>query len=93
MRIVIALGAVIGAMLLVIIFITLLFTSITIKSKQALRLELDLLHAKVKEQPVIYEEITQLQDSLKSSSPPIDVGENTAYVSVVCMNACGRIST
>ena len=69
-------------------------TTILLKSKRALRLELDLLHAKVKEQPVIYyEEITQLQDSLKSSSPPIDVGENTAYVSAVCMNACARIST
>ena len=68
-------------------------TTILFKSKQALRSELNLLQAKVKEQPVIYEEITGLQDSLKSSSPPIDVGENTAYVSVVCMNACGRIST
>ena len=95
LRIVIALGAVIGAMLIVIIFITLLFTSMTmilLKSKQALRLELDLLQAKVKEQPVIYEEIAQLQDSLKSSSPPIDVGENTAYVSAVCMNAYAMIS-
>ncbi|MCG8625786.1 MAG: hypothetical protein MJE68_27775 [Proteobacteria bacterium] len=55
-------------MLVVIIFITrLLFTSMTtilLKSKQALRSELNLLQAKVKEQPVIYEEITQLQDSL-----------------------------
>ena len=95
MRIVITLGAVLGVMFIVIIFITILFTTMTtilLKSKQALRLELDLLQAKVKEQPVIYEEITQLQDSLKSSSPPIDVGENTAYVSAVCMNACARIS-
>ena len=92
----ITLGAVLGVMFVVIIFINILFTTMTtilFKSKRALRLELDLLRAKVKEQPVIYEEITQLQDSLKSSSPPIDVGENTAYVSVVCMNACARIST
>ena len=69
-------------------------TTILFKSKQALQLELNLLldQAKVKEQPVIYEEITGLQDSLKSSSPPIDVGENTAYVSAVYMNACARIS-
>jgi signal transduction histidine kinase len=95
LRIVITLGIVIGAMLIVIIFILLLFTSmiiILLKSKRALRLELDLLQAKVKEQPVIYEEIAQLQDSLKSSSPPIDVGENTAYVSAICMNACARVS-
>ena len=92
----IALGAVIGAMLIIIIFITLLFTSmstILFKSKQALRSELNLLQAKIKEQPVIYEEITGLQDSLKSSSPPIDVGENTAYVSAACMNACARTFT
>jgi hypothetical protein len=95
LRIVITLGAVIGAMFILIIFITLLFTSMTtilLKSKWALRLELDLLQAKAKEQPVIYEEIAQLQDSLKSSSPPIDVGENTAYVSAICMNARMRIS-
>ena len=50
----------------------------------------------MKEQPVIYEEIAQLQNSLKSSSPTIDVGENTAYVSAISMKAgvraCARIS-
>ena len=74
--IVITLGAVIGVMFIVIVFITLLFTAILtilLKSKQALRVELDLLKAKMKEQPVIYEEIAQLQDSLKSSSPTIDI--------------------
>ena len=87
-------------MFIVIVFITLLFTAILtilLKSKQALRVELDLLKAKMKEQPVIYEEIAQLQDSLKSSSPTIDVGENTAYVSVInmkaCVRACARMST
>ena len=91
----ITLGAVLGVMFIVIIFIAILFTTVTtilFKSKQALQLELDLLQTKVKEQPVIYEEITQLQDSLKSSSPPIDIGENTAYVSASCVNACARIS-
>ena len=91
--IVITLGAVIGVMFIMIVFIVLLFTAILtilLKSKQALRVELDVLKAKMKEQPVIYEEIAQLQDSLKSSSPTIDVGENTAYVSVISMNACVR---
>ena len=98
--IVVTLGAITGTMFIVIIFITLMLITITtilLKSKRALRLELDLLQAKVKEQPVIYEEIVQLQDSLKSSSPTIDVGENTAYVSAISMNACAkacaRIST
>ena len=93
--IVITLGAVIGAMFIVIVSITLMLITITttlFKSKRALRIELDLLHAKMKEQPVIYEEIAQLQDSLKSSSPTIDVGENTAYVSAISMNACARVS-
>ena len=84
-----------------IVIITLLFSSmatILLKSKRSLRVELNLLKAKMKEQPVIYEEIAQLQDSLKSSSPPIDIGENTAYVSVISMNACtgracARLST
>ena len=53
-------------------------------------MELDVLKAKMKEHPVIYEEIAQLQDSLKSSSPTIDVGENTAYVSVINMSTCVR---
>ena len=97
--IVIVLGAVIGAMFIVIAFITSIFTAITavlIRSKQALRVEHELLKAKMKEQTTpVYEEITQLriQDSLKSSSPPIDTGENTAYVSAFVMNACARTST
>ena len=101
LRIVIALGAVIGAMFIMIVIITSLFilmATILLKSKQALRVELNLLKAKMKEQPVIYEEIAQLQDSLKSSSPTIDIGENAAYVSVINMNACtgracARLST
>ena len=60
-------------------------------------MELDVLKARMKEQPVIYEEVARLQDPLKSSSPTIDVGENTAYVSVIninaCVRACARIST
>ena len=44
----------------------------------------------MKEPPVIYEEIAQLQDSLKSSSPAFDLGENTAYVSAISMTACAR---
>ena len=83
-------------MFITIIFITLMLITITtilLKSKRAHRVELDLLKAKMKEQPVIYEEIAQLQDSLKSSSPTIDLGENTAYVSAISMNACAKIST
>ena len=94
--IVITLGATIGAMFIIIVSITLISITISttlLKSKRALRLELDHLQAKLKEQPVIYEEIGQLQDSLKSSSPAIDVGENTAYVSVISMNACAKVST
>ena len=94
--VVITLGAVIGVMFIMIVFIILLSTTTTtilLKSKQALRVQLNLLQAKMKEPQVIYEEIAQLQDSLKSSSPTIDVGENTAYVSAISMNACVRIST
>ena len=94
--IVITLGAIIGAMFITIVSITLLSITISttlLKSKQALRLELDHLQARLKEQPVIYEESGQLQDSLKSSSPAIDVRENTAYVSVINMNVCARVST
>ena len=96
--IVISCGATIGAMFVVVVFITSLFIAtivMLIRSKRravrALRAELVLLKAKtVKEQPVIYEEVPQLQDSLKSSSPSIDVGENTAYVSV---NTYAKVST
>ena len=83
-------------MFIVIVFITSIFittTVILIKSKQALREEFNLFKAKMKKQPVIYEEIGQLQDSLKSSSPAIDIGENTAYVSAISMNACAKVST
>ena len=89
------LGAIIGAMFVVIAFIASIFTAITavlIRSKQALCAEHELLKAKMKERTPLYEEITQLQDSLKSSSPPIDTGENTAYVSAFIVNACTRTS-
>ena len=94
--IVITLGATIGAMFIIIVSITLIsitISTILLKSKRALRLELDHLQAKLKEQPVIYEEIGQLHDSIKSSSPAIDVGENTAYVSVINMNVCAKVAT
>lgn len=88
------LTAVTGAMFIMLVIITSLFTIITmtlVKSKRALLVELALLKAKTaKEEPVIYEEIAQLQDSLKSSSPSIDIGENTAYVSV---NTYAKVST
>ena len=84
-------------MFLVVVIITSLFITtivMLIRSKRvvrALRAELVLLKAKtVKDQPVIYEEIAQLQDSLKSSSPSIDIGENTAYASV---NTYAKVST
>ena len=83
-------------MFITIVSITLIsitISTILLKSKQALRLELDHLQAKLKEEPVIYEEIAQLQDSLKSLSPATDVGENTAYVSAISMKACVRVST
>ena len=94
--IVITLGAIIGAMFIIIVSITLISITIStslLKSKRALRMELHHLQTKLKEQPVIYEEIGQLQDSLKSSSPAIDIGENTAYVSAISMKACVRVST
>ena len=86
-------GAVTAAIFIVMLSIILILTIamvILIKSKRAICVELNLLQAKMKEQPVIYEEIVQFQDSLKSSSPTIDVGENTAYVSAISMNACVR---
>ena len=79
--------------MVIIIFSLAMTTVVLIKSKRALRVEFNLFRAKTKEPPVIYEEITQLQDSLKSSSPPIDIGENTAYVSVINMSACAKTST
>ena len=71
--------------------VTIKFTiilTILLKSKRALHVELDLLKAKMKEQPVIYEEIGQLQDSLKSSSPTIDVGENTNSICISYQHEC-----
>ena len=63
-------------------FIT--FTVIMIRSKRALRVDLEFLKTKLNEQP-IYEELAH--DSIKSSSPPIDTGENTAYVSAFVISA------
>ena len=86
---IIVVGASTGAIFIVMWFIISILNAtmvMLIKSKRALRVELQ---AKMKE-PVIYEEIAQLQDSLKSSSPTIDLGENTAYVSAINMNACVR---
>ena len=70
-----------------IIIITATFIAVTVilmRSKRALRVDLELLKTKVNEQP-IYEELAH--DSIKSSSPPIDTGENTAYVSAFVISA------
>ena len=78
----------IGAMLIVIGFISLIFiiiAAILVRSKRALRMQLNLLRDKMKEQPVIYDEIIQLQDS---SFPTIDIGKNTAYGSAFGMEGC-----
>ena len=80
-------GVTTGAMGMAIIIITATFIAVTVilmRSKRALRVDLELLKTKVNEQP-IYEELAH--DSIKSSSPPIDTGENTAYVSAFVINA------
>ena len=86
-------GATFGGMAVALIVITatsILVTVALARSRIVLREQLNILKAKANEQPVIYEEI--LQDSLKSSSPSINTGENTAYASAVVVNVYDRIS-
>ena len=80
-------------MAVALIFITapsILVTVALARSRKTLRDQLDVLKAKANEQPVIYEEV--LQDSLKSSSPSINTGENTAYASAVVVNVYDKIT-
>ena len=74
-----------GAMTLIIISITIIFISITVtlvRSRRAVRVDLERLKAKAIEQPAIYEELDYVHMAPKpASSPTIDTGQNTAYLS------------
>ena len=80
-------------MLVIIIIIA---TSISIivlliRSKKALRREMASLKDKMKEQPAIYEELSDYVHKPQSSSPTdsIDTGRNTAYISLAALaRAC-----
>ena len=78
--ILITFGTVIGALLIMVVFITLCFITVTvilIRSKQALRMEFEHFKANMNEHPVIYED-------LQESPPPIiDLRQNTAYISTI----------
>ena len=81
-------GGTVGAMGTVIVILTstlVIVIAALVRSKRALRMERNLLQTKTPKEPAIYEEI--VLDSRKSSSPSIDTGENTAYMSVF---ACQR---
>ena len=85
-------GITTGVMGVAIIIITATFITITvtlIRSKRALRVNLDLLKAKTQnEQSAIRDELPL--DSEQSSSPTIDTEENIAYVSAFIPNSCTR---
>lgn len=75
-------GIIVGGIAVVTISITATFIIVTvvlIRSKRVLKEEIHHLKAKANEELAIYEEI--VRDSPKSSSPSIDTGENTAYIS------------
>ena len=77
-------GGTVGAMGTVIVILTstlIIVTVALVRSKRTLRRELDLVQAqKTLKEPAIYEEI--VLHSRKTSTPSIDTGENTAYMSV-----------
>ena len=76
-----------GAMTAIIIIITVIFIVITValmRSRRALLVDLERLKAKTIEQPAIYEELDyvhMMAPKPAASSPTIDTGQNTAYLS------------
>ena len=78
-------GVPIGAIGSVVIVITATFIAITVilvRSRRTLHTDLELLKAKVYEQPAaIYEELNY-GSTVKPSSPTIDTEKNTAYFSI-----------
>ena len=76
-----------GVMALLIIVIVTTFISVTvilIRSKRVLRVDLERLKTKTIEQPPIYEELDCVAPTATkpASSPTIDIGQNTAYLSL-----------
>ena len=82
-------GTAMGAMTVIIVIITIVFILITValvRSRRALRVDLEHLKAKTIEQPAIYEELDyvhMMATKPAASSPTIsiDTGQNTAYLS------------
>ncbi len=73
-----------GVMNLIIFAITSAYittTVILIRIKSSLQANLKNLRANSKEQYALYEELDYRTESVKSSSPTIDTGENAAYSS------------
>ena len=76
-----------GAMaLLVIVIVTafILVTVILVRSRRVLRKDLERLKTKTIEQPPIYEELDCVAPTAAkpATSPTIDIGQNTAYLSL-----------
>ena len=89
-------GSILGTLCIVIVLITTAFVItlvVVIRSNRTLRKQLNVLKGKSNQQPAIYEEIPQRRESVKSSTPSIETGENTAYAtvflsSVTCNKVC-----
>ena len=80
-------GMAMGAMIVIIVIITTIFILITmalVRSRRALLVDLERLKVKTIEQSAIYEELDyvhMMSPKPAASSPTIDTGENTAYLS------------
>ena len=94
--VIIVFGSILGTLCIMIVLITTVFMItlvVVIRSNRALRKQLNVLKGKLNQQPAIYEEIPQRRESVKSSTPSIETGENTAYAtvflsSVSCNKTC-----
>ena len=80
-------GAAMGAMTVIIVIIATVFILITValvRSRRALHVDLERLKVKTIEQSAIYEELDyvhMIATKPAASSPTIDTGQNTAYLS------------
>jgi hypothetical protein len=86
-------GFTVGVMSLIIFAITTAYittTVILIRIKRSLQENLTNLRANGKEQYALYEELDYRTESVKSSSPTIDTGENAAYSSAATESTITR---
>ena len=76
-------GAAMGAMIVIIVIITIVFILITVALVRLL-VDLECLKVKTTEQSAVYEELDyvhMMSPKPTASSPTIDTGQNTAYLS------------